>query len=75
MVDNPDRLRQICIRKFANLLQNDQILWKKQIEQIIDQIYRTNKTQFDGETIDQRKRKFHRTNDENIDFDIYDVSQ
>lgn len=73
MVDNPDKLCQICIRKFADLLQNDQIFWKKQIEQAIDQIYRTNKNHFGGELIDQKKRKFNLTNDENIDFNIYEV--
>ena len=45
MVDNPETLCAICLRKFASLLKDDQLKWKKQIEECIEQIYRTDKNQ------------------------------
>ena len=39
MVDNPDKLCTICIRKFESLLKFDQLAWKKQIEEHINKFY------------------------------------
>ncbi|CAF3983437.1 unnamed protein product, partial [Adineta steineri] len=75
MVDNPDKLCTICLRKFASLLKYDELIWKKQIEQCIDQIYQEEKGQ--STLNDQRKRKYHRTDEENItlptNFSIYEA--
>jgi hypothetical protein len=75
MVDNPDKLCTICLRKFASLLKYDELIWKKQIEECIDQIYREEKNQ--PSLNDQRKRKYHRTDDDTIaqliDYNVYEV--
>ena len=65
MVDNPDKLCTICLRKFAALLKYDESIWKKQIETCIDQIYQEEKKQSSGN--DQRKRKYDRTDEDTID--------
>ena len=61
MVDNPDKLRQICLSKFASLLKSDEKLWKKQIEERIIQRYldETN-SQITTNSLEQQKRKQHR---------------
>jgi len=75
MVDNPDKLCTICLHKFASLLKYDELIWKKQIEECIDQIYQAEKSQ--SSLNDQRKRKYHRTDEDNIgqiiDYNIYEV--
>jgi hypothetical protein len=75
MVDNPDKLCTICLRKFACLLKYDESIWKKQIEECIDQIYQEEKTQLSLN--DQRKRKYHRTDEDTIghivDCSVYEV--
>jgi len=75
MVDNPDKLCTICLHKFASLLKYDELIWKKQIEECIDQIYLTEKSQ--SSLNDQRKRKYHRTDEDNnsqiIDYNVYEV--
>ncbi|UJR15422.1 hypothetical protein I4U23_002367 [Adineta vaga] len=38
MVDNPDKLNVICLRKFASLLNTDQYIWKQNIEENIENI-------------------------------------
>ena len=43
MVDNPEKLCAICLQKFASLLKYDELIWKKQVEECIDQIYRADK--------------------------------
>ncbi len=75
MVDNPEKLSTICLQKFASLLKYDEITWKKQIEECIDQIYRTENNQ--PSLNEQRKRKYHRTDEDNIsqliDYNAYEV--
>jgi hypothetical protein len=75
MVDNPEKLSTICLQKFTSLLKSDEIHWKKQIEECIDQIYRTDKNQLTSN--DQRKRKYPRTDEDNInssiDYNAYEV--
>jgi hypothetical protein len=76
MVDNPDKLCTICLHKFASLLKYDELIWKKQIEECIDQIYRAEKNQ--SSLNDQRKRKYYRTDEDNIgqliDYNLYEVN-
>ncbi|CAF1535141.1 unnamed protein product [Adineta ricciae] len=38
MVDNPDKLNVICLQKFVSLLKSDQLIWKKQLEEDIENI-------------------------------------
>lgn len=75
MVDSPDKLCVICLHKFASLLKSDELIWKKQIEECIDQIYQGEKNQ--SSLNDQRKRKYHRTDEDNIgqiiDYNSYEV--
>jgi len=75
MVDNPEKLCAICLQKFASLLKCDEFNWKKQIEECIDQIYRTDNNQLTLN--DQRKRKYPRTDEDNIsqiiDYNAYEV--
>jgi hypothetical protein len=75
MVDNPDKLGAICLHKFASLLKYDELVWKQQIEQCIDQIHREEKSQ--PALNDQRKRKYHRTDEDTIvpliDYNVYEV--
>lgn len=76
MVDNPDKLSTICLRKLVSVLKYDEFTWKKQIEECIDQIYQKEKDQLLSN--DQRKRKYNTTNDdtcaENVDFSHYEVN-
>ena len=77
MVDNPEKLCTISLRKFVALLKYDQLVWKKQVEQCIDQIHQEDKQQ--SSLNDQRKRKHHRTDDDRsgraIDFSAYEVKR
>jgi len=57
MVDNPDKLRKICLRRFSSLLKSDQFIWKKQIEEQVDKHYREETNQ---STTDEQRRKQHR---------------
>ena len=54
MVDNPNPLSTICLQRLAALFNDDQALWKKHIEQRIDQHEQHRST-----SSDQRKRKHH----------------
>ncbi|CAF2751252.1 unnamed protein product [Rotaria sp. Silwood2] len=60
MVDNPDRLCIICLRKFSSLLKSDQLIWKKQIEEQVNRVYCEEKQQDKFNLIEQQKRKHHR---------------
>lgn len=75
MVDTPEKLCTICLHKFVTLIKHDESLWKKQIEQCVDQIYQEEKNQ--ASSNDQRKRKYNRTDDDRIsqtiDFSVYEV--
>lgn len=75
MVDNPEKLCTICLRKFAALLKYDQLIWKNQVEQCIDQIHEDDEQQ--SLSNDQRKRKHHRTDEDRlarpIDYSVYEV--
>ena len=74
MVDNPEKLCKICLQKFTSLLKSDELIWKKQLEECLDQIYRTDKNQ--SALNDQKKRKFYRTDEDNltqrIDYNTYE---
>ncbi|CAF3632366.1 unnamed protein product [Rotaria socialis] len=79
MVDNPDKLREICLRKFVSLLKYDEFIWKKQIEGCINQIYEKEKSQ--SSLNGQRKRKYNTTDDDDdnstlvqkVDYSIYET--
>lgn len=60
MVDNPDKLCTICLRKFSLLLKADQLKWKKQIEEHVDKVYREENNQTELNINEQQKRKYHR---------------
>lgn len=60
MVDNPDKLRQICLRKFVGILKSDENLWKRQIEERIIQHYFNEKNNQIINSNEQQKRKQHR---------------
>jgi hypothetical protein len=61
MVDNPDKLTRICLRKFSSLLKSDQLIWKKQIEEHIDKYYREQTNHLTSSNLtDQQKRKYRR---------------
>jgi hypothetical protein len=67
MVDNPDKLNRICLRKFSSLLKSDQFIWKKQIE---EQVYQHYQEQTNQSTIDQQQRKHHRSESFRIDDEL-----
>ena len=78
MVDNPEKLCVICLQKVASVLKYEEFRWKKQVEDCIEEIYRTDKTH--STSTEQRKRKYPRTDDDNnidqlIDFNAYEVSK
>jgi hypothetical protein len=60
MVDNPNKLSRICLRKFSSLLKSDQIIWKKHIEEHVDKYYREENSQLISNLTDEQKRKHHR---------------
>jgi hypothetical protein len=60
MVDNPNKLSKICLRKFSSLLKSDQIIWKKHIEEHVDKYYREENSQLISNLTDEQKRKHHR---------------
>lgn len=62
MVDTPDKLCAICLRKILSLLKYEELRWKKQIEECVEQICRIEKNQ--SISVDHRKRKYPRTDDE-----------
>lgn len=77
MVDNPDKLCAICLRKILALLKYEELRWKKQVEECVEQVYRIEKSQ--SISNDHRKRKYPRTDDEPsnsishlIDFNTYE---
>jgi hypothetical protein len=70
MVDNPDKLSRICLRKFSSLLKSDQLIWKKQIEEHVDKYYREEKNQSISNLTDEQKRKHHRGESFRIDEDL-----
>jgi hypothetical protein len=61
MVDNPDTLNRICLRKFSSLLKSDQLIWKKQLEEYVDKYYREETNQLTSNFTDQQKRKHLRS--------------
>ena len=70
MVDNPNKLTKICLRKFSSLLKFDQNIWKKQIEEYIDRHYREETSQLTSNLTDQQKRKHHRGDSFRIDEEL-----
>ncbi|CAF5098486.1 unnamed protein product, partial [Rotaria magnacalcarata] len=60
MVDTPDKLCIICLRKLSSLLKADQFLWKKQIEEHVDRVYCEEIQQAKLNVNDEQKRKHHR---------------
>ncbi|CAF1056271.1 unnamed protein product [Rotaria sp. Silwood1] len=70
MVDNPDKLCTICLRKFSSLLKSDQLIWKKQIEEQVDRVYREEKHQAKLNLTEQQKRKHHRGESCRIDEEL-----
>lgn len=60
MVDHPDKLCIICLRKISTLLKSDQLIWKKQIEEHVDKFYREELQQSQLSSNEQQKRKHHR---------------
>lgn len=77
MVDNPEKLCTICLRKVVSLFKSEELRWKKQIEECVEQICRIEKNQ--SILNDQRKRKYPRTDEDHhessishlIDFNVY----
>lgn len=77
MVDNPEKLCTICLRKVVSLFKYEEVRWKKQIEECVEQICRIEKNQ--SILNEQRKRKYPRTDedydntniDHLIDFSVY----
>lgn len=70
MVEDPDKLNTICLRKFSSLLKSDQLIWKKQIEEYIDKHYREQNHQSGLNLPDQQKRKQHRGESFHIDEEL-----
>ncbi|CAF4151852.1 unnamed protein product, partial [Rotaria magnacalcarata] len=79
MVDNPDKLCEISLRKFVSLLKYDESIWKKQIEEYINHIYEKEKSQ--SSLNGQRKRKYSSTDDDDdnnstlvqkVDYSVYE---
>ncbi|CAM4747380.1 unnamed protein product [Rotaria magnacalcarata] len=80
MVDNPDKLCEISLRKFVSLLKYDESIWKKQIEEYINHIYEKEKSQ--SSLNGQRKRKYSSTDDDDdnnstlvqkVDYSVYET--
>jgi len=67
MVDHPDKLTVICLRKFSSLLKSDQLIWKKQIEEQVDKFYREEQSPSILNLNDQQKRKHRRGESSRID--------
>ncbi|CAF1291380.1 unnamed protein product [Rotaria sordida] len=70
MVDNPDKLCTICLRKFSSLLKSDQLIWKKQLEEQVDKVYCEEKQQAKLNLTEQQKRKHHRGESCRIDEEL-----
>ena len=60
MVDSPDRLCTLCLRKISSALQADQHRWKQYVEACIAGIYRDEQHQSTPSLANQQKRKYHR---------------
>ena len=57
MVDHPDQLRTICLRRFSSLLKFDQYRWKKQIEERIERFYQEEQNQSTENPITTQQRR------------------
>ena len=60
MVDSPEKLSAICLRKFAALLKSDQRIWKQQISESIERTYREAQQHGHLQWNDRQRRKHHR---------------
>lgn len=70
MVDTPEKLRAICLRKFSSLLKFDQYRWKKQIEEQVERFYHEQHPHSPENrlTTHQPRRRHHRTESSEEDF-------
>lgn len=69
MVDNPERLSTICLRKFGSILKEDQRIWKNQIEKRIEEFSRQQRSTFGTIHHERLKRKHIRDIDDDEDDD------
>lgn len=65
MMDNPEKLRAICLRRFSSLLKFDQYRWKKQIEEQVERFYHE---QHPRSPENPPQRRHHRTESSEVDY-------